>query len=117
MARRRLTEEELALELDMSDDEATGFSDDSIADQDYSYEGSSGSSENEFSEDDVDSEGDVEDEAGEIFPLADVIPERNWELVIGDRLNFTFSADNTGVHADIIQKLSGASPISFLSIL
>ncbi|XP_050505081.1 piggyBac transposable element-derived protein 4-like [Diabrotica virgifera virgifera] len=109
MARRGLTEKELLRELEnFSDVEAEDYSDDdSTANRNYSYEGSSYSSEDELAV------SDVEDEAAEVVPLADIIPETKWEPVAGDRLKFNFLAAHTGVHENIIQKLRVASPITY----
>uniref|UniRef100_A0A6P7FE31 Uncharacterized protein LOC114327265 n=1 Tax=Diabrotica virgifera virgifera TaxID=50390 RepID=A0A6P7FE31_DIAVI len=92
MARRGLTEEELLRELEnLSDVEAEDYSDDdSTADRNYSYEGSSYSSEDELAV------SDVEDEAAEVVSLADIIPETKWEPVAGHRLKFNFLAAHTG---------------------
>lgn len=115
MARRRaLTEAELAFEAEnLTDFDASDFSDDSIADPTFSQNQSSSSSEDEGDEEVKSSDVENEDEAAEVVPLADILPERRWEPVAGDRKTFPFSAVQTGVPADLIQKLHGASPIVY----
>lgn len=74
MAKRSLAETELSLELEkLSDVDAAGYSDDSIADPTFSQNKESSSS----SKDDL-TEVENEDKAAEVVPLAGILPERRW---------------------------------------
>ncbi|CAH1977517.1 unnamed protein product [Acanthoscelides obtectus] len=91
------------------DEEATGFSDDSLADQNYSP--------NEMFDDDSSSEdenpSDPESDSSDNIPLINFVKKRKWEAVAGARNHFPFSVPYTGVHPDVVQKLSGKNPVSF----
>lgn len=134
MARRGLTDEELARELeDLSDfDEITGFSDDSIADRDFFPDSSD--SEEEFYESNGeanlsdrvhnhnDGAANRSDEAAsseseyssdDNVPLATLITNKKWEPVSGDRTTFAFTPPQTGAHPDVVAQLTGKDPIDY----
>lgn len=117
MARRHLTQQELALELEKSDDEdITGFSDNSIEDRDFSPANDSSDStsdDDDAGDTQASPESEDSDSSDDNVPLANLIQHRRWEPVAGNRNSFAFTPLYTGVKPNLGQALQGEDPIAF----
>lgn len=108
---------------DVTNEEVTGFSDDSLADEDYSPGENTDNSDSD-SEWDLDDEGETEEDdpdettneesnEDEAVPFTALINQSKWEPVSDERVTFQFTISDTGVPPDIIQKLEGQHPVEY----